>query len=291
MNAVYSFWSKPFLANGKKVHGEVSEKLFALCWILSVHFAKRYFDKVKLVTDTEGYNALVELDLPFDNVSLELDEIPESILPEMWAYGKLIAYEIQKEPFVHIDYDAFLFKPTTEEMLKADIIVQHKEYFHMSNHKYYSTIRQIVKQWGFENDYYYNQSPYAYNLGMFGGNDLEFIKRYVAEAKQLALFPTRKMLNDLPNLERRLFPISFEQHILAAMCYEEKKEVFETGLNEDRMNQLGYFHLMGGKNNKAYLNLLERKALKECNSDYLKWIHKTMMKNPENYLSLNSYEI
>lgn len=293
MNAVYSFWSKPYLANGKKVHGEVSAKMFALCWILSVHYAKRYFDKVKLVTDTEGYKALVELDLPFDSVSLELDDIPDSVLPEMWAYGKLIAYEVQKEPFVHIDYDAFLFKKPCKQFYEADIIVQHKEYFHLENHFYYSSIRKEVKNWDFESKYYYNKAPYAYNCGTFGGNDLEFIKKYVGEAKKLALYPNKDQLNKLGSIERRLFPIAFEQHILGSICYEEKEtnQIFETARDDKRIDELGYFHLMGGKKNPLFLKQLEMKALKECSKEYMAWVHKTMMKNPENYLSLNNYEI
>ncbi len=291
MNAVYSFWSKPYLANGKKIHGKVSQRMFNVCWMLSVYTAKKHFDKVKLVTDTEGYKALVDLDLPFDDISLELDNIPENILPEMWAYGKIVAYEMQNEPFVHIDYDAFIFNPPSEEFLNAGLIVQHKEFFWIINHVYYSNIRKAVKDWGFESEFYYNNVAYGYNCGVFGGNDLEFIKKYVKEAKRLAQFPTIEMLNQLGQEEKLVFPIAFEQHILSAMCYDIKPSIYEVAESKERIEELNYLHILGAKVNPLIEKRLENRLLKDFPDKYMPFVHKTLMKNPENYLSLNSYEI
>ena len=62
-----------------------------------------------------------ELRLPFVHVHTELNALREQD-PGWWALGKLHTYGLQTEPFVHVDYDAFMWLPLPEQLLHADVI-------------------------------------------------------------------------------------------------------------------------------------------------------------------------
>lgn len=42
-------------------------------------------------------------------------------------FVKYLAYSNQKEPFIHIDGDVFIWKPFSKEIETADLIAQNKE--------------------------------------------------------------------------------------------------------------------------------------------------------------------
>src|SRR4051794_18448095 len=106
--AVWSFWSKPYLSGRESSWAH--DWYHWLAWGLSVHTAARYYSDTRLVTDTAGARVLVDLlGLPFAHVDTALDQLEPSD-PGWWALGKLEAYRLQRDPFVHIDTDVFLWK-------------------------------------------------------------------------------------------------------------------------------------------------------------------------------------
>jgi hypothetical protein len=108
MNAVWSFWSKPFLKSQKSMW--CSEKQHLLSWILSVQQARKFFGKTVLFTDDYGAKMLVDgLQLDFDVVSTALNTLNDHD-PKWWALGKIYTYGSQNDPFIHIDNDVFLWK-------------------------------------------------------------------------------------------------------------------------------------------------------------------------------------
>lgn len=125
MKAVWSFWTKPYFANR---HSDwCSAWDHWLAWGLSLATASRHYPDTHLVTDDEGARILVdELQLPFRRVSTELNGMRDED-PQWWALGKLEAYRLQTEPFVHIDTDVFLWKRLRPQLEGADVFTQSPE--------------------------------------------------------------------------------------------------------------------------------------------------------------------
>jgi hypothetical protein len=270
MNAVYSFFSKPYLLNGGRVHGNTPNRSFFLSWALSVNLAKRYFDKVNLFTDTEGLKILKGLRLPFDNISLELNNISEIIIPEMWASGKIKTYELQTEPFIHLDYDVFLFSEIRQSLLQSGIFAQSRESF--KNFPQYPNLIEHLQNWGYETFLPWN-IEYAINCGIFGGSDLGFIQEYCKEANSIAEFTSqnKELFKRLKTRNRSLFPIIYEQYCLAAMAEYFKKDVQCLFNNVTEIKALSYCHLMASKNFPKIVDRIEERLKREFPEAYKAW--------------------
>jgi hypothetical protein len=127
MRAVWSFWSKPFQRRGQRTWTSAAHHLYA--WVLSVETAKQHYAETQLYTDDAGAQLLVEkLGLRFSQVSTALNVLAGTD-PDWWALGKLYTYGLQDAPFVHIDNDAFLWKPLPERLTHAAVFAQNPEPF------------------------------------------------------------------------------------------------------------------------------------------------------------------
>jgi hypothetical protein len=124
---VWSFWTKPYRAG--RGSPWLSDYHARLAWGLSVELARRHYPDTTLVTDDEGARLLVDqLELPFARVSCALGALG-ALDPDWWAVGKLHAYRLQTEPFVHIDSDVFLWKRLPAELESAPVFAQSPETF------------------------------------------------------------------------------------------------------------------------------------------------------------------
>ena len=105
----HTLWTKPLK--------EERTPVTLLCYAISFHYAKQMGAEVVLHTDTLGAKMLSFL--PYDEVFIDLDSIPDRIT-RFWAYGKL--YATKQEPLgsVHIDGDVFLKNPMLAEYFSAD---------------------------------------------------------------------------------------------------------------------------------------------------------------------------
>ncbi len=284
MNAVYSFFSKPYLHNNRKAQGSLDNLFFYQCWLLSVHYAKKHFSEVHLVTDSEGKRLLVDmLGLPFDKVSLELDDI-QHVIPELWAYGKIIAYKVQKSPFLHIDYDAFLFQPLPERILSASVIAESLEPF--SDFIYYNKNHQFLKEQGYVSQYFNRKvlPDYAYNCGVFGGSDLGFIAEYCSSAESVVSF-VQQHQNDfqkLDSMHRALFSIVFEQSNLSFCCHLHNL-MPELLLSQPYASDCpGYVHLKGSKQNSRVQERIKERVENEFPFEWNRILFGTIIANPKN---------
>lgn len=140
---VYSQWSKPAK---EEFIGFNSKEAFANCAELSVLNSKKWFDKVELVTDEKGYKFLIEdLQLPFTNVVVKLDKI-NNIDKVHWALGKVEACVMQKEPFMHLDFDAIWFKKPPTRILKSKMAFQNCEANFNGIHGFYRPLLDEAKE-------------------------------------------------------------------------------------------------------------------------------------------------
>lgn len=73
---------------------------------LSLLLAKRHYDNVVLYTNDEIGKLIKKIGLPYTEINTEiLNECKE----RTFSIPKLLVYAVQKEPYIHIDLDTFLF--------------------------------------------------------------------------------------------------------------------------------------------------------------------------------------
>lgn len=94
-----------------------------------------------------------------------IKEIPE----QMWSIGKLFAMLEVNEPFIHIDYDIFLFKNFDEDFLKKDIIFYHNE-FHLD-----SLVEEYQRYFELKPSNTQSFRARSYNCALFGGQNFKLI--------------------------------------------------------------------------------------------------------------------
>jgi hypothetical protein len=146
VRVVWSFWSKP----QRERRGSVwlSDFHARLAWGLSVELARRHYPNTALVTDNDGARLLVDrLKLPFAHVSLELNRLRDHDA-DWWALGKLYAYRLQTEPFIHIDSDVFLWKRLPAELEAAPVFAQSPEPFDPDRDEHWYPLRAVERTVG-----------------------------------------------------------------------------------------------------------------------------------------------
>lgn len=195
MRAVWSFWSKPF----QEYKGRIwrSPLHHWLAWGLSLRLARRHYPETMLVTDSAGKALLVDgLGLAFTHVSTELDSLRKADAG-WWALGKLVAYRLQDQPFVHLDTDVFLWKPLPPEIARAPVFAQCSE-----DHPPLATWcgpldveRAFAKhnaplpaEWEWSRSRSLSSYREA-NCGIMGGTRLDFVRYYANLAIDLVLNP------------------------------------------------------------------------------------------------------
>jgi hypothetical protein len=270
MKGVYTLWSNPLKDNPK---GSFNSLLDALVfWTTSVHMNKKYFSSLELVTDDYGYDLLInKLRLPFDNVRVELNNL-DHINNRLWAYGKLISYKIQDEPFMHLDHDVFWTSPIPDKILDADIFSQGIEdggYFE----KVYT--KQLLQMEGHKLPENWIDVKRAYNCGIFGGKNLDFIKEYVGGAIEIA-----NIINDPLFHINDEYNIIYEQYYLS--CVSEKTGVNIISLlsdedkDKDEATLYGYTHFLAQKKRLIEnVNMVHAICSRDYKSFYSKCIEMT----------------
>lgn len=224
MRAVWSFWSKPF--RGEKGRIWRSPLHHMLAWGLSLRLARRHFPETMLVTDTPGKALLVDsLGLSFAHVSTELDQL-RNVDAGWWALGKLVAYRMQQQPFIHLDTDVFLWKALPASMLAASVFAQCREEHPPLDQwcgpedverAFLEQDITLPAEWEWSR----SRSLHCYreaNCGIMGGNRIDFIRYYADLAIDLVLNPNHasawQMFPD-----RAGYNMVVEQFLLDA-CFE-----------------------------------------------------------------------
>ena len=264
MRIVQTFWSAgrdPL----KHPFGWPHPEFNLMSWALSCLSLREHYDEVALYTDQEGYDVLInKLHLPYTEAYVVYDK--NLCLPHHWAYAKIKTYSMQTKPFLHVDGDVYLPHPIPEEVTSAPLIAQNRE---IGTEYYRSMIDRLLSypeiilpeyiQKGLS-----EQSVASYNMGLFGGNDIDFIKRYCIEVEN---FMSINGMNDSSARCSRVHcNIFFEQVMLGIMAdYEgiavaniHERNVIDKGYYSrefcDLMNyeKMQMFHLLGGHKKSAY---------------------------------------
>jgi hypothetical protein len=237
MKIVQSLWSKP----GKKKNQGVAEenqcgwldkKYNYLGWALSALQFRKFYDQVELVTDKEGYDLLInKLDLPYTDVHVVLDEI-NHYHQDLFIMGKLYAYRMQKEPFIHVDGDIFIFEKFSDELEQARFVCQSREEGEFYNQHYSDIFFAMLRNFNYyppvlDESIIRNSAIAAVNAGILGGHDVEFFAEYTGKAFEFV----DRNIDKLHTIDVGYSNIVFEQFLLLAMAEQKNIPIKYLNLN------------------------------------------------------------
>ena len=283
MRAVWSFWSRPFHTYYGHIWCKPLHHLLA--WGLSLQAASRHYSDTVLITDRPGKQLLIDqLGLQFANVSTELEKLRD-VDPGWWALGKLVAYSLQDQPFVHLDSDVFLWKRLPAWLLDCPVFTQNPEGFHRDDNHY----RPQDIEWAFGEESLKlplewewartNHSHFpAENCGILGGSHVQFLRYYAQTAVDLVML--KRNATAWSRLQdKRGYSVVLEQFFLSACANFHAAQptspyrgvrvshLFASGKNAfdpSHAARMGFTHLIGGaKSHAAVGRRLEERVRRE----------------------------
>ena len=218
------------------------------CLQLSKYYA------VELYTDTIGYEFLIKvLNLPYDKVHVVLDEL-NNFSTDFWALPKIKTYTLQNEPYLHVDGDVYIWEPFTDELLQSDFISQNLEvttdYYHSMWADIYPHLDFLPQEM---NGYVTGNNNFACNMGIFGGNDTSFLKKYAEKSYEFA----KKNKNLSNKINASQFNMFFEQVLFQEMLTLENKScsfLIKEISHDNDYKGFGDFYRV--PHEKTYLHLL-----------------------------------
>lgn len=270
MKIIQSYWTKPLLSK----QNNLKEIFFHYAYI--TYSCLKYSDhyNVELFTDNHGKTILHDiLDLPYTKINVVLDDI-NNYPVEFWAIGKIYTYLLQDEPFLHVDYDSFIWKPFPDDLLTKDLITQDLEHELALNSEYYNSIENILINIPQSIQEYRksHKKVNCINAGIIGGNDITFIKKYAQEVFDF--------VNSNINNEKLLevdnigyFNVIFEQYLFYCLAESKHKNIsyllpiqtdhnYNRGLNDyfDIPHNRHYLHALGGakKDYRTRFQMIQR---------------------------------
>jgi hypothetical protein len=228
---------------------------FIFTTALSLLCASRHFKEVQFISSDWGVEMISQLGIPKAKYSNKLNEL-KSVPREFWAYGKLLAYCEQKEPFVHVDNDVLMWRPLRDDILNADLCFQSYEPFNQEGYHYYNMLRKCwqrapVKPKDIKDNPVYD---YAYNCGICGGNDLSIFEEWRRNSAEYIFAPENQRMFFEEEKEMLIHQNLFhEQYFLACLIKKHNmrnrvKVIHPDALmiNEDcTMEHPRYTHLWG----------------------------------------------
>jgi hypothetical protein len=198
MKIVQSYWSAPAREKdnqdlgARPIGGWPAAKYNLISWALSCLKLREFYTRVELVTDIDGRKLLVdELKLPYSAVSTDLENLKYDS-GKLWSLGKIYSYSIQKEPFIHVDGDVFIWDSFPRRIEQAPLIAQHRE----RNFKIYkSVLADFVSRAQFVPELFSIDNTDSINAGIVGGNDFQFFANFFETVREIVL-KNRTFLSD-----------------------------------------------------------------------------------------------
>jgi hypothetical protein len=265
----------PYLSYSSKGYRKNPDEYLISLHKLSAYLCKKQYGEVHLITDSNSKQYFKNV--KFDSIIVlnELDNIPDEFGPT-WSLSKLYCFNYlakNKIPFVHVDYDVFLWEPFPSFIEEADVFVQNKE---NSVTEYYE-VNAMLNYCKYTNFSRASVPDFAYNMGIFGGQDFKFIEDYTKSSIDFVLNPKNKIfwtsdLNQLGITYLWTRAVLAEQWYLALFANNSNKKITcifdrvnESNCpSEEDAKKVGYTHLWGAKDNSDIVNRVY-KRIKEFN--------------------------
>ena len=287
MIAIQSFWTKPNLSTGqdRSLGGFLSMRYNLQSWGLSSSLLQQVYGTTRLITDQQGKKLLIEqLALPYTQTDVLLDALND-YPQELWALGKMRSYELQEEPFVHVDHDAFLWQRLPKRMEQAAVLAQSPEKLVADVPEVFE---QVIEQFDYFPDAFQTrlQQPdplKSFNAGLLGGQDVTLLQTYAREAFH---FVNRNDFGRIPQERWPTVNMFFEQLMLQCFCTAAGIAVtclFEDGYPYNLLEQYTYRQL---RRQPGYIHLMWYKK----SAEMARWVDRWLLEtNPEVYYRIEWY--
>lgn len=263
MKIIQSFWSKPAFhsvqnyLNARKFGGWLNFKYFLISAAYSCLTLKKYHKKVYLYTDTQGQELMDDLlQLPFEEISTSLNELDNED-HRLWIRGKMHVIEQQKEPFIHVDNDIYIWEalPTPNKFIVQSRFPIWAEYK--------LSLNEIFANFDYIPDCLLErptEKTMVANVGLIGGHDMEFFQRFCELSRNLL----ERNRRHLPIIGIGGFNQMMEEYLFTSMLRHENKDVFylleslnhnfpPSHLNFSLVPAVyRYIHLIGNHKQSAY---------------------------------------
>ena len=167
---------------------------------------------------------------------------------------------MQQKPFLHVDGDIYLPRPLPKRIEKSRLAAQNREY---GTSYYKRMMDRLLACPGIRIPHYLEkglreESVSSYNMGFFGGKDLDFIRRYCEEV--FKFFEENRMNDPACSYSAINCNVIFEQVFFAVMADNEKRKVatvLQRAMRDEgytgkefcdvvHFNRHSFFHLLGG---------------------------------------------
>lgn len=264
MIAIYSLYED----YKEKVNGGFkSKKDLASTLTLSVLESKKQFKEVNFYTNKFGKDLVDYYEIPFDNVFVVLDKFDKILHPNLWAYIKIYVYNLQKEPFIHIDNDVILWDKIPESYNKYDLYFQNKE--HLSTHQGYKGLLEKASKFPVVNQDIIDCKPdFAYNCGVVAGKDLELINEWHSIVEEF-IFSKGNEKSWEKTKDKHSMNHLFEQYFISCLIHLKGNKNIGTLLGDDfyksALSDFKMSHLWGpAKREQRVMNKISQRL----NRDY-----------------------
>jgi hypothetical protein len=186
--AVFSYFNPDESFGNNNGFSRYSDFLFTTA--LSTLCASRHFKEVQFISSDWGCQVMMEMKFPITSYSNKLNEMKD-VSRFFWAYGKLLAYNEQTTPFIHLDNDVFLWKPLPERILSARLCFQSQEPFDLPGYHYYDLLKPCFREAPVKPRVIVDNEvkDFAYNCGICGGHDIAFFKEWIKCSKEYIFAP------------------------------------------------------------------------------------------------------
>jgi hypothetical protein len=199
--------------------------------VVSANVAKKHYKEVHFYTDNYGEELIQPYlkYLPFTKIEVCLDEL-EWLHEGYWSLSKLYVYKIQKEPFVHIDNDVFLWDKIPNRFFEKDMFFQEIESF---THEFFKNFYgKGIELYGKSLPKEIKVYDGAFNCGVFAccnEKSLKLMQKYYRISKSFVLkLKTYKSNTYDDGADRGLATVILEQLFIYSLVksYEIDFDVF-----------------------------------------------------------------
>jgi len=170
MKIVQTFWSRPIVDRMSTSYngGWLEKKYNYMSLSLSCLLLKRLYGQVELVTDDEGKHILIDvLRLPYSTIKVELNKL-SGYNNNLTCAAKFYTYSIQKEPFIHVDGDFFLYEKPDRGIERYPCVVANEIDFYPPAFDRFLDYMESLQMAA-------EEVARGYNPGFFGGNAPTYI--------------------------------------------------------------------------------------------------------------------
>lgn len=107
-----------------QINGSIDQKTISMM-TLSALLAKKNYGNIHLYCDDSTAKLVKEIGIPYDTIDVE---VLKDFKGKTFSIPKLLTFAAQTEPYIHIDFDTFIFDRIDFEKYGGRTIYAHKDY-------------------------------------------------------------------------------------------------------------------------------------------------------------------